>query len=82
MDVYQIVRQLLKESGKKMSDISRALDVRLSSLNRSLHKGISLEKFSKVLDECGYVLMIGKKEDNRAVNIRAFHQIEREWKNK
>lgn len=80
MDVYRIVKQLLKESGGKMSDLQGALGgITLQSLNASLHGNMSLERFEKIVKRCGYVLMIGKVEEGRAVQIRTLEQIRKEW---
>ena len=86
MDVYYVEKQLLRENKlrgeevDRMTDITKGLGITLQSLNRSLHGGISLEKFVRILDIAGYELMIGKRKDGRAVEIRSLSQIERKWK--
>ena len=61
MDVYEIVRQIARESKTSMGEIARYCGIStLQSLNRSLHGGISLKKFVNVVSACGYELHIMK----------------------
>jgi len=53
MDSYRVVKALSAKSGVKMSEIAAACGVSLNSINRSLHGGISLDKFIKVVRACG-----------------------------
>ena len=83
MDIYYAIKQILKESGVKMTDIQRELGgISLQSLNESLHGNMRIDRLTKILDRCGYILMIGRKESGRAVMIRTMEQLEREWKKK
>lgn len=81
MDIYYAIKQILKESGVKMVDLQRELGgITLQSLNESLHGNMKVDRLEKILDRCGYILMIGRKENGRAVAIRTIEQLEREWK--
>ena len=83
MDIYYAIKQILKESGVKMVDLQRELGgITLQSLNESLHGNMKVDRLEKILDRCGYILMIGRKEGGRAVAIRTIEQLEREWKKK
>lgn len=83
MDIYYAIKQILKESGVKMVDLQRELGgITLQSLNESLHGNMKVDRLEKILDRCGYILMIGRKENGRAVAIRTIEQLEREWKKK
>lgn len=78
MDIYKPVKQMLKVSGKKMADLCKDLGVSLQSMNASLHGNMSLDKFVKVVEKSGCVLLIGVYEDG-VLKPKSLERLRKEW---
>ena len=79
MDTYSIVKQMLKDSGKMMSELVKGMGVTLQSLNRSLHGNITLERFKRIVELTGGELYVGRRGEDGKMHIKTLDKLKEEW---
>ena len=60
MNAYNVMKEIMKDSGKSITDVADEIGVSRQSLYRSLHGGISLDRFNAVCKSLGVEVKLVK----------------------
>ncbi len=63
MDAYDIIHELSRKSKTPMRNIAKAEGVSVQAFYKSLHGSIGLFKFQRMVEACGYQIVIVDKEN-------------------
>lgn len=66
MEAYDIIHALSRKSKVPMQEIAKAEGVSVQAFYKSLHGNIGLFKFQRMVERCGYRLVI-VDQDNKLV---------------
>ena len=78
MDTFRIIKRLSTASHTTMLDIAKRLGISPQGLYKALRGNISFNAMSDAIEECGYILLIGKMVDGKPVEVKTARYYEKD----
>ena len=70
MDTFRIIKRLSTASRTTMLSIAESIGISPQGLYKALHGNISFSAMNKAIEACGYVLLIGKLDNGKVVQVK------------
>lgn len=78
MNTFRIIKRLSTASGVTMLRIAERLNISPQGLYKALKKNISFNAMSEAVEECGYILLIGKLVDGKPTEVKTAKYYEKD----
>ena len=78
MNTFRIIKRLSSASGVTMLRIAERVGISPQGLYKALKNNISFNAMNDAIEECGYILLIGKMVDGKPVEVKTAKYYEKD----